>query len=236
MIIEAVVLKVNDRREYDRIITCYTRQLGKIDILVRSSRKISSKLVQFTSGLISLLDITITPGRNYYHLIGGTIKKYFSSINTDYEKSIQVEYIFKTIDEAIKPEKTSAKIFDLLIKTLVEIEKAPKSKIEIFVYAFLIKFLAFLGHQPEIKSCLICRQAPKDQKVYFDFNRGGLICQNCQNKKGNQQVEVTLPVLKILQNLLYRDFDFLAKQFFSVNNLQSAKTIIDKFLEWHLRS
>jgi DNA repair protein RecO (recombination protein O) len=249
MIVSAIVLNVCDYRENDRIITCYTRELGKIEILVKSAKKINSKLAPLSSGLYSLVNLVIEPGKNFYHLIGGTIIKYYHHLIYDYEKNVQIGRILKTVDNIIKPAKPDDKIFDLLVKTLEKIDSAPKIKIENLIYAFLIKFLSFLGYRPEIKKCLICHQLlinnknmtynnfhdrEKDYRLYFDFNKGGVICSKCLKKKEGQ-VEINFLILEILQNLLYQDLDFLIKKSFAVNDFKKAKNIIDKFLEWHLK-
>ncbi|MGC9048941.1 MAG: DNA repair protein RecO [Patescibacteria group bacterium] len=236
MIVSAIVLNVRDHRENDRIITCYTRQLGKIEILVRSAKKITSKLAPFSSGLYSLINLVIEPGKNYYHLIGGEIKKYFNNINNDYEKNIRVGQILNIFNKITKPAKPDDRLFDLTVKTLEKIDTLPKIKVEIFIYAFLIKFLSLLGYKPEIKKCLICQKIPS-AKVNFDINRGGIICLKCSTSvdKSEINIQMTDKVLNLLQNLLYKNFDFLEKLNFKSTDFIIVKNVIDKFLEWHLK-
>lgn len=234
MVISAIVLNSRDYRENDKIITCYSRQLGKIEILVRSAKKITSKLAPFTSGLYCLINLVIEPGKNYYHLIGGTILRYYKDIINDYEKNIRVGRILNMIDKITKSAKPDRKVFDLMVKTVEKIDAAPKTKAEIFIYAFLIKFLSFLGYRPEIKKCLVCHKLSLTAKITFDVSRGGIVCQNCQTNKQN-----ILPVdqssLRLLQDSLYQDFNFLEKREINASDIAIVKNVIDKFLEWHLR-
>lgn len=246
MIVSAIALNIRDHRENNRIITCYTRELGKIEILVRSAKKITSKLAHLTSGLYALLELIIEPGKNFYYLIGGGTKKYFHNLNNKYQKNIQVSRILNTFDKIIKLAKPDHKIFDLLVKTLEKIDNVPEAKVEIFIYAFLIKFLSFLGYKPEIRKCLVCHKIPSAEAI-FDFNRGGIVCLKCFNQnyrskinqprltKFDTNIQMTNGALIILQNFLYKNFDFLEKMNFISKDFIIVKSVIDKFLEWHLR-
>lgn len=234
MNIEAIILNSRDYRENDKMVTAYSRQLGKIEILVRSAKKITSKLAHLTSGLYALSSLVVEPGRNFYHLIGGGAKKYFKKIVSDSAKNVRTGRILNIVDKMTKLEKPDPKSFDLLIKTLEKIDDSPSGKTEILIYAFLIKLLSFLGYKPEIKKCLICHKATRD-KTYFSLNQGGIICENCKNNKKINAAQIAPEILMILQNLLYQNFDSIEKIFFDNRELTTAKKIIDQFLEWHLQ-
>lgn len=236
MIVWAVVLNIRDHRENDRIITCYTRQLGKIEILVRSAKKITSKLAHLTSGLYALLDLVIEPGKNFYHLVGGKAMRHYRQILNDYKKNILTAQILKIVDGVIKPAKIDQRIFELIVKSLERVDKTTTAQAEIIVLAFIIKLLAILGHKPEIKNCLICHKMPL-AKFNFDVNRGGIVCLRCSttNYKSNTNIQITDEVLNILQDLLYKNFDFLEKKKISTNDMAIVRNVIDKFLEWQLK-
>lgn len=234
MIVSAIVLNVRDFRENDRLLICYTGELGKIEIFVRSAKKITSKLTPLTSGLYALLFLTIESGKNHYHLIGGEIKKNFKSINSHYDKNIKTKKLFQIIDEIIKIEKSDQNIYNLIVKTLEKINSSPATKSDILIFAFIIKLLSFLGYKPEIKKCLQCQSTPKN-KFYFDFRHGGIVCEKCADKKLNYQILINEGTHKILQALLYQSLDFLEKQSFAAKDFQSTQDIINRFLQWHLK-
>jgi DNA repair protein RecO (recombination protein O) len=220
-----------DYREFDRIIISYTYELGKIEILVRGARKSTSKLVFFTSNFFGLFLLYLERGRNFYHLIGGKILKQFKGINSNYKKIFLLRETIKKLNEIIKFEKPEPKIFELLLKTLEKIDSNNLYKTEIFISAFLIKFLALSGHKPELKRCLFCQREIKEGKVFFDFSKGGIICLNCEKKDVTGE-KINFSILKILQNLLYQDYETIEKKFFNSIDFIKAKNIIDNFIKW----
>lgn len=236
MNIQAVVLNVRDHREHDRIITCYSRELGKIEILVRSARKLPSKLAPLTSGLYALLNLVIEPGKNNYHLLGGETKKYYQKIFSDYKKITLTNQLLKITNKSIKTGKPNRVIYDLIIKTIEKIDKADVKGAKIFLPAFIIKFLSLLGYRPEIKKCLDCHKTIRAEDVYFSLSRGGIVCQKCPKAVSahGHSLKVSLKTLCLLQDLLYRDFAFLEKLVFREEDLKEAQKVIEKFLEWQI--
>lgn len=236
MLVQAVVLRSRAHKEYDRIITCYTRELGKIDILVRSAQKLNSKLASLTSGLYALLMLKIEPGKNHYHLIGGEVKKYFKNILADYKKIWQIGRMLKMINEVIKLEKSNRQTFDLLVKFLDSFNHKNVIVPEVIFYAFLIKFISLLGYQPEIKKCLFCHHQPKSgEKIWFDVVHGGLVCANCQTKKHSSSILVNEEVVEILRKLLYRRFDQLERGSINRTEFRRVKVVVNRFFKWHLQ-
>jgi len=217
------------------MITCYTRELGKIDILVRSAQKLNSKLAPLTSGLYAISSLKVEPGKNYYHLLGGEIKKYFKNILSNYRDIWRVGRLLKGVDEIIKLEKPHQQVFDLLVKFLEKMNiKSGRDK-EVLLYAFLIKFLSLLGYQPEIKKCVFCRRSPKaGGKTWFDVAHGGLVCANCAEKKHYSSIIINEAVIDALKKLLFRRFDQLERGPINKPDFRRAKVIINRFFKWHL--
>jgi len=240
------ILRIRNSRENDRIISFYSRECGKIEILVRAGRKIKSKLTPIISEPFALLVLKVAEGRENHHLIGGQAKESFKNILKDYKKITRVKSLFLTVDTLLKVRKPDQKILLLIIKFLRKInQSAVEGKDQVVGDAFLIKFLTFLGYRPEIKRCLICQKEPVSGEIFFNLSRGGIICPadltynreeggvNGDNY-GNENIRINDKVLSVMQKLLYKDFDFLAEQNFVRKDLFIAEAVIDKFCQWHV--
>ena len=225
------VLKTENFKERDKIISFYSQEYGKSEILVRGGRRIKSKLAPIISEPFALLNLKVVKGKKHYHLIGGEIKQNFKNIYLDYEKLTQVNFLFSQINKLIKFKKPENKILSLIIKFLKTVDQKHNLHIQNIYPAFLIKFLSFLGYRPEIKRCVVCQKSDI-KHGYFDFEKGGLVCQNHESNS-EHAVEISESVLKILQKLLYKDFDFLTKQKFNHQDLQTAEKVINQFSQWH---
>ena len=230
-----IVLAKENWRENDQIISFYSQESGKVEILVRGARKINSKLAPLVSEPFALLDLVIVSGKNHAHLIGGEVKEHFKEIGKEERKIIQTNALLKRINQLIKTQ-PDKKIFSLILKFLRKINQLPLNKIQIVNNAFLIKFLAFLGYCPEVKTCLFCHQTPQEKELFFNLDKGGIVClkHDLEDNQNNQSLKINQNVLETLQKLLYKDFDSLIKQEFIQKDLQTAGQIIKKFFDWHL--
>lgn len=231
--ITGVVLARNNQGEFDTIISVYSQEHGKVEIKLRSARKITSKLAPLVAEPFALVKLKVVSGKQYYHLIGGEVQKRFKNIYNDYAKMNSIARIFNSINSIVKFKKQDPKIFSLLITFLQKADKVGKGKITILIPAFLIKLLAFLGYRPEIRACVVCQEKELKKDLFFDFEKGGIMCKKHKGNDENRE-EINAPVLTILQQLLYKEFDFVIDQKFNNKNIQTAGQVINTFYQWHL--
>ena len=223
-----IILQIENYRESDKLLTFYSKDLGKIIILARGARKIKSKLVGLCQPF-TLLHLVIAPGKNFYHLIDGRAREIFSGISQDFAKINTANFLLGMVDRLVKREKKDKKIFALVVKTLKVLDSS-EEKTKILACAFILKLLSFLGYQPEIRACLVCGKRVFEEAV-FDFERGGLVCQRCR-RHSQSEVKVSLETLSLLQDLLHKKYAFLEARPVKDENLIQAKKIIEKFLAW----
>ena len=233
--LNGIILESQNFRENDRVLIFYSQELGKVEILVRGARKIKSKLNPFVSPF-ALLELVVAPGKSFYHLIGGEVKKYFKGVSGDYKKIIQATNLFRRISVLINLHRPDPKISVLLIRFLEKIDKINPEKVQIIYYACLIKLLSLLGYRPEIKQCFDCRKDAKllGENIYFDFEKGGICCVKCRENRISA-TKINSKILEILHNLLYKNFDYLENWHFDEKSFLVAQNIIKKFYRWHLK-
>jgi len=237
-----IVLAKENWRENDQIISFYSQESGKSKIFVRGACKINSKLAPLISEPFALLDLVVVTGKNHTHLIGGEVKEHCKNIITEEKKIIKTNTLLKQINLSIKSQ-PDKKIFLLILKFLKTIDQAPLNKIRIINHAFLIKFLAFSGYCPEIKTCLVCSHVPQEEEIIFNLEKGGIICLPCwqaglkhglEDNINNQQIRINVKALIVFQKLLYQDFKSLIQQNFVQSDFQIVEKVIKLFFNWHL--
>jgi len=234
---EGVILDLDDFREDDRFMTIYTKERGKIRVLIKSAKKITSKLAGFCQPF-ALLKITIAPGQNFYHLVGAIIQKNWPTLKNDYEKIIIADKVLNIVDQAVEAEKGDKKIFQLIVKFLEALSQIDNSKNLFLKNAFLLKLASFLGYQPQLKYCLKCHQKNIATPIYFNYQQGGLYCAKCQKLSGGN-IEVSKSHLILLNQLLYKKFEFWQKRYITSDERQmitkNIEPLLEKFIEWHIR-
>ena len=141
----AIVLSRRDLREADQIISCYTKERGKLELLARGVKKITSKNSAHLEPF-SFVDIEIAPGKGIDHLTKVQSINYFANIRQDLQKSLVAGYVVSLLDKILHVGEKDERIFELL-KSWLEFLN-PKSKISNLksIDYFVVKLLNYLGY------------------------------------------------------------------------------------------
>ncbi len=147
---QGIILKKANWGERGQLFNIYTKDLGKIEVLARGTKKIQSKLnshLQF----FTVIDLGVVNGKNIDQLTGAIIFKSFSQLKGDFRKIILASFGLELIDNLTKPDHCDEKIFDLLLRFLEVIDKKQIIKktdwLEI-ERGFIIQLMTFLGYKP----------------------------------------------------------------------------------------
>ena len=234
--LSGIILKERNVRENDKFITFYSQEQGKVEILVRGARKINSKLNPIISARFSFLDLVVIKGKNFYRLIDGKPQEQFKELIKDYQKILLLNNIFKKIDELFRFQKADYKTSSLILEFLRRTDRLPIKKALPLAAAFLIKLLAFAGYCPELKYCSICQKNPSTKQVFFDLNKGSVICS--QHKLppilNGDRIEISLDCLEVLRTFLYEDFSYLEKLDVKKQEFLKIWELINQFLKWQI--
>jgi DNA repair protein RecO (recombination protein O) len=195
--VDAVVLRHADYGEADRILTLYTRQLGKTRAIVKGARKITSRkaghLEPFTHVRLQFArsrDLPIVTQAD-------TVDAYLA-LRENLVLTSQASYVIElldrfTYDEAID----NSTIFRLLTDTLARLAGNADPWLTIRYYE--MRLLDNLGFRPKLFECAHCDREilPEDQS--FSFEAGGVICPTSARTEGNLR-SISLGALKYLRH------------------------------------
>lgn len=231
---KAIFLKILPHREFDSIVYFYTEKLGKVEIKIKGAKKIQSKLIGFCQPFVQST-LFIAKGKNIYHLIGGEIDEKFEKLSCNYLKLFLVSYVLELVDKFTKLNKPEKKIFSLILKTLESIEEYKPGQAFIVLYAFIVKFISFLGYAPELIHCVNCSKKIKERTVFFNIKSGGVVCLDCRQNKKIEGSRLEFKTYELILLLLYKNFDFwMNKKKISLKNLKEATEFIDKLAQWYI--
>ena len=165
----AVILKKEEWREVDLLVTALTSDFGKIRLLAQGSRKHAAKLQgHLEPGSIS--DISFVVGRNGYRLTTSRLDNFFPGIRISIFKSRALAIMIKLLDDNLLEESRQAKdIFGATSEVLSALERAgDRTSARRLVIWFHLRFIGFLGLLPsplspegcEIRSLLFVAECP----------------------------------------------------------------------------
>lgn len=120
-----VILKKQNYKEADQILTVWTREAGKVRCLARSLRMPKSKLSYAVSDL-GLSEIHLA-GANLQVLIGAKPLRQFKTVREDLQKTAIGFYAAELMLKMTADEHPNLQAFDLLVNFLENLDKADYS-------------------------------------------------------------------------------------------------------------
>lgn len=223
------IFKKEDRGEVDQLFTIYTKDFGKLEVLGKAIRKISSKLRSGVE-IFYLSEIEFIQGKTYKTLTDTILIERFQNLRKDLER-LKIAYkISEVLDNFVKEQEADEEIWQLLMEVFQELNNYTlysKSYILIYHY-FFWNLISILGYKPELYQCAICQKRLKPEKLYFSEKEGGIICQDCF-KSVKSAVGVKPEIIKILRIILDRDWKILSKLKIGDEYLKSLDTISQNY-------
>ncbi|MDI6883084.1 MAG: DNA repair protein RecO [Patescibacteria group bacterium] len=206
---QGIFLKKEERGETDRLFTIFSKDYGKLEILGRAIRKITSKL-RSGAELFYLSEIEFVQGKTYKVLTDAILIEKFKDLRENPEK-LEIAYrITDTLDSLTGSEERDDKIWEILNESFQKIDnlklEIKNSKLKIIYYYFLWNLFSLLGYRPELYSCPVCQKKLLPETFYFSAKEGGVVCWRCLKNFKEEDKKQTIPVavetIKILRILL----------------------------------
>jgi len=227
---QAIILNRSDYRESDSLLTVYTRSLGKMSLVARGAKKISSKLSGHLEP-ISLVNILIIKGKGFDYIGSALGSDAFLNIKDDLNKIYYAGLAINNFNRLVKDNQPDEDLFLLLWRFLEALdnysaEEFTKESGELLFIFFALKLLAELGYRPEMYECLSCRNKIKSGRNYFNLKNGGLVCEDCFKR---EYAEYQKQGIKPAEILTISDNCIKLARFIIDHRLEAAKKLrLDK--------
>ncbi len=214
---QGFIFKKEDKGEADQLFSVYTKDFGKLEILGKAIRKISSKL-RSGAEIFYLSEIEFIQGKVHKTLTDAIPIEKFTNLRKDLKRLVVAYKISETLDNLVKGQEPDKNIWQLLNETFHRLNnwkienslKIENCKLKIVYFHFLWNLLSILGYQPELYNCALCQKKLIPEKLYFNPKEGGVICQNCFQKVKSGK-EINPEIVKILRIILEKNWPILSK-------------------------
>ena len=175
-IVNAIVLRRADWRDYDRMLTLLTPE-GKLDAVARGCRRPKSPLLAaaepFTAGEYVLYE---SGGRFAVEQFKATDT--FYPLREDYDRLTHGAYWLRLAEQYTLPDQPCEELFQLLLRALAFLAYGDIAP-ETLTMAFELHFLSCLGLAPRMDLCVRCGKSI-DSAAWFDPEDGGTVCETCK--------------------------------------------------------
>ena len=203
--VDAVVLRHSDFGEADRILTLFTRQLGKTRAVAKGARKIASRKAGHIEPFTHVR-LQLAKGRDVLIVTQADTVDAYLPLRDDLILTSQASYVIELLDRfSYEDEIENPTLFRLLTDTLSRL--ASKSDPWLVIRYYEIRLLDHLGFRPQLFVCANCGTEIKAEDQFFSYTAGGAICPRCGNGLPNlKNISVdTLKYLRHFQRSSYTD-------------------------------
>jgi DNA repair protein RecO (recombination protein O) len=140
----SIVLARNNIREFDQMVSLYTREAGKIEVMAKGIKKITSKNSSNLE-VFSMVDIEVAHGKEIDHLTKVQPVTVFQHIYTDFDKMLVAGYVVKITNEHMLVGERDERVFDFLLSFLDFLNTAENINSISLVTGFIFKLWHYLG-------------------------------------------------------------------------------------------
>jgi len=242
---EAIVLSRRDFREFDQIISFYTKDKGKIELLARGVKKMQSKNSAHLEPF-SYVHIEMVKGKEIDHLTRVIPINFFANIRQKIDKSLASGFISFFLEKITEVQESDKRIFDLFLSWLKFVDRVESFR-PILIDGFIIILFSYLGFKPVLEKCVVCGDGfnklvkedlsrLNNKKLGFYFAGGGIICVSCRDKKeyvGEEIVDCGLKEISDMQVLLKGDWQIISNFNLEKEEKKVLHKLVYEFVMFH---
>jgi DNA repair protein RecO (recombination protein O) len=194
----AVILKRMDLGEADRIVTLYSRDVGKIRAVAKGVRRTTSRsaghLEPFT-----LSDVMFAVGRELDVISQADTLEAFRGVREDLVLTTHAYYLAEVVDLLTEDRMENRAVFEALVEGLRDLADSADSRLVLII--FHLRLLEALGYRPELRECVSCRATIEPERNQFSAPVGGVLCPGCGPREATARAVGTsaLKLLRFLQ-------------------------------------
>jgi len=199
-----------DLGEADRIVTFYSRDVGKIRAVAKGVRRTTSRsaghLEPFT-----LSDVMFAVGRELDVISQADTLEAFRAVREDLVLTTHAYYLAEMVDLLTEDRMENRAVFDVLVDGLRDLDGAASSagaegsaEARLVLIVCHLRLLEALGYRPELRECVTCRVTIEPERNQFSALIGGVLCPGCGPLEPSARA-VGTSVLKLLRYVQHSD-------------------------------
>jgi DNA repair protein RecO (recombination protein O) len=226
---EAIVLRVIDYGESDRIVTFCTADFGKIRGIAKGARRSRKRFANAIEPFCCSRILFSRRSPDSLALIEGCdVLCHFPGIRSDLEKSLAASCLIDLTDQFTSEDKKSEASFCLLLDFLRLLEGTALT--EALLRFFEIRLLRISGYDPVLDHCISCRTPIVKEAAYrFDAAKGGLTCNICA-PGSRDAIPVSLGTIRTLLLGREMEIDRLGRLLLSDQSAEESRRLLSHFI------
>lgn len=227
---QAVVIRHLEYGEADRLLTLYTLEKGKFQVIAKGIRKIRSRkaghLEPFTQ-----VALFLAKGRNLDVVTQAEAIRTFEGIRADLVLTAYAAYVVELLDRFTYTESDNPQLYHLLVDTLVRLESGASPTTVVHYYE--IALMDSLGFRPELTRCVHCGKKIEPVDQYFSAKLGGALCPNCADNDPTAW-RVSVDVLRYMRHFQRSPWSAVKERVIPDDIEKNLKLLMERYLTYLL--
>jgi DNA repair protein RecO (recombination protein O) len=175
---QAIVLRRTDYGEADRIVTLLTPEMGKLRVLAKGARKITSRKAGHIE-LFTRTQLLVARGRSFDLITQAELIEPYRALREDVMRGALAHYLCELAEQFAPEDSESAALYDLLAEGLGWLCGA--TDLQLAGRYFELRLLTLEGYRPELFTCartgekLEIDRDPNVERAAFSPTEGGTV-------------------------------------------------------------
>jgi DNA repair protein RecO (recombination protein O) len=195
----AIILKRRDMNEADRLLTVLTPNHGKIDVIAKGARKLTSQKTGHVE-LYTRADLLVHRGREIGIAAQAEMVEPYLRLREDLQRGAYASYAVELLDRFTgDSDEDTHRLFILLDETLGRLcsEKDPR----LVIRYYEIRLLELVGYRPELFRCVQEHEDLQPEEQFFSYVLGGAVCPRHAANSNVSLIRLPLTILKLLRHI-----------------------------------
>lgn len=197
-VVKGIVLRENDSKESDKILTVLTAEMGKISVVAKGARSRRSKVSAVTQ-LLAYSELVLSESHGWQYLTEGSTIELFDGVRSDIELLSLASYFAEIVEWVASDDGESALLLPHLLNALYALGTLHRPQ-QLVKASFEMKLMALIGFEPLFDGCCVCGETMPANPV-FDLQGGTLLCRACASQ--SRTVSLTAGALAAIRHVLY---------------------------------
>jgi len=231
---EAVVLKTLNHGDTSKIITLYSRGVGRLKLIAKGVRSPKSKAMGLFQPTRHIQVIYYSKATSELQLFkSGELIDGFFGLEEDFDRLTLAQVMVELLDRSVEDEEGHSQLFQLLVDSLSRLSNLEIAPAEAYWF-FHTHLLRELGFRPHVGHCSVCREA-LDEGGSLGRGTSQLECVKC-HQPGQDSVFVNRAVLQTVQGLQDISWGEVEKTTLNARERRSLWDFLWQFTFHHIES
>ncbi len=197
---DALVIRSREFGESDRLLTLFSREMGKLQAVAKGVRKPKSRQ-RAGAQLFTYADYLIHRGKTLDTISQCSPRESFPNLWYDLDRSFAAAGIVELLDISTVPDQPNRELFELTLTCLFLTEQFNPALILSF---YALRLMTLLGYRPRLGECAECGVSITGERVFFSYEAGGTLCGHCRGTYAGRWIRVGC--IKFMGQLIKTDF------------------------------